>query len=151
MRVPRALERLLRIRGLEEEQRRIKLEASVASLQKLEQARKAAAKMEREGRARVAESAVSGDVADRVAGMVETDTARARARILEPRIAAAEMESVERRREFLEKRVERRQAATLIEEAAAREELEAERRSQREIDDWFGTRTHRQADGEEQG
>jgi len=151
MSVPRALERLLRIRGIEEEQRRLRLEAATARLQSLEQAREAAAQRERQGRARITESAVSGELADRVAGLVETDTARARARILEPRVAAAETETIERRREFLEKRVERRQAATLMEEAAARDELESGRRSQRGIDEWFGARVYREADAEEQG
>jgi len=149
MSVPKALERLLRIRGLEEEQRRLRLEAAVARLQSFEQAREAAAQMERDGRARLTAGAVSGDLPDRVAGAVETDTARVRARMLEPRIAAAEIETIERRRDFLEKRVEHRQAATLIEQAAARDEFESERRSQRDIDEWFGTRMYRQADDAE--
>ena len=151
MSVPKALERLLRIRGIEEEQRRLRLEATVARLQSLGQDRVAAAQMEREGRARLTAGAVSGELADRVAGAVEADTARARARMLEPRIAAAEIETIERRREFLEKRVEQRQAATLIEQAAARDELESGRRSQRDIDEWFGARMYRQADATEKG
>jgi hypothetical protein len=151
MSVPKALQRLLRIRGLEEEQRRLELEAAIAGLQSLEQAREAAAQMHREARAHIAESAISGELVDRVAGLVETDTARAWERLLEPRIEAAEMETTQRRREFLQKRIERRQAATLIEEAAARDDVELERRSRQSIDEWFGTRLHRQADSEEQG
>jgi hypothetical protein len=146
--MPKALERLLRIRGLEENQRRLTLESAHARLQSLEQARDAAMKIERRGRAWLAESASSGELADRVAGLVESDAARARVRTLEPRVAAAEIETVRRRCEFLDKRVERRQAATLSEEAAARDLLVSERRSQRNIDEWFLERMHRQADDE---
>ena len=39
--------------------------------------------------------------------------------------------------EFLAKRVERRQAETLIEETEAREAIEADRRNQQSIDDWY--------------
>ena len=151
MSVSKALERLLRIRRLEVEQRRLKLEAALARLQVLEHARHEAAEMERQGRARVIESASSGELADRVAGLVQSDAARARMKMLEPRIAAAEIETFDRRREFLEKRVERRQAATLIEQATARDELEQERRIQGTIDDQFATRIHRQAHEQEQG
>jgi flagellar export protein FliJ len=151
MSVSRALQRLLRIRGLEEEQRRLKLEAALARLRALEQARDQAAEIEKQGRARVVESARSGELADRVAGLVQSDAARARMRMLEPRIASAEIETIDARREFLEKRVERRQAATLIEQATAKEELEQGRRSQGSIDELFAARIHRKAKEQEQG
>ena len=142
MGVAKALERLLRIRGLEEEQRRLTLDAAQARLQSLERARDAAVEMGRRARSWIAER--PGELVDRVAGRVEADAARAHVRVLEPRIAAAEIETVQRRREFLDKRVERRQAATLAEEAAARNELEMERRSQRNTDEWFLGRMRRQ-------
>jgi hypothetical protein len=47
------------------------------------------------------------------------------------------------REEFLAKRVERRQAETLIKETEARDAIEAGRRSQQNLDDWFGNRMHR--------
>src|SRR5215472_15784604 len=150
MGVSRALQRLLRIRGLEEEQRRLKLEAALARLRALQQARDQAAEIEKQGRARVIESACSGELADRVAGLVQSDAARARMRMLEPRIASAEIETIDARREFLEKRVERRQAATLIEQATAKEELEQGRRSQGNIDEQFAARIYRQAKEQEQ-
>ena len=107
-------------------------------LKSLEQARSAALQMEKQGRARVSASVVSGAIADRQAGLVETEAARRRARMLAARIAAAEKETVARREEFLDKRVQRRQAETMVEEAQAREDLESGRRSQRTIDDWYG-------------
>lgn len=149
MSVSKSLARLVRIRGIEEEQRRLSLESALQKQQMLEQAREAAAQREKQGRASVRASLFSGAIADRQAGLVETDAGQRHARVLNPRIAAVETETMERRQEFLDKRTERRQAETLIEQAEAREELQSDRRSQRGIDDWFGARRHRQAAGEE--
>jgi flagellar export protein FliJ len=140
------LDRLLRIRALEEEQRRASLETALEDLDALKQARAAAGKRERQARARVGASAVSGDVLDRHAGVVEMAAARRRTILLAPRIAACEAEAERRREEFLEKRVERRQVGTLIEEAEAREERESGRRSQRAVDDWYAAQRHEQTE-----
>ncbi len=145
MSAPKGIERLRRIRALEEEQLRLGLEAAVARVQSLEQARADAIEMERQGRASIAESAVSGEVSDRVAGVVQAEGARARRQRLGPRIAAAQMDVDESRRALLDKRVERHQAAVILEEAAAREELDSNRRAQRAVDDWFGARLRRNA------
>jgi hypothetical protein len=64
--------------------------------------------------------------------------------VLKPRIASAELESAALRQEFLAKRVERRQAETLIRETEVQDELEGERRAQQAMDDWFGNRTQRE-------
>ena len=74
---------------------------------------------------------------DRLAGIEETRAALRCASALKPRIAAAAADVMDLRAEFLAKRVERRQAETLIEEAAARDALEASRRSQQSLDDWY--------------
>jgi flagellar export protein FliJ len=139
----KALERLLHVREMEEEQQRLDLESALGRLQHLERAREKAGAREREGRALVGESVQTGHLVDRQAGLVETSVASNHARALAPRIAAAEEEVLRRRQEFLEKRVERRQAETLIEEAEAQEAVESGRRSQRNLDDWFGSRKHR--------
>jgi flagellar biosynthesis chaperone FliJ len=149
MGVPKGLERLLHIRGVEEEQRRRSLESALAQLKALEHARHAALQMDKRGRARVSASVVSGAIADRQAGQFESEMGRRRARMLAARIADTEKEAVARHQEFLEKRIERRQAETLVEEAQAREDLESGRRSQRSIDDWYGARRRRRGDGEQ--
>jgi hypothetical protein len=56
---------------------------------------------------------------------------------LAPRIADAESEVAARRQEFLAKRVECRQAGTLIREAEARDSVISARRTQQGMDDWF--------------
>ncbi len=144
MGVSKALDRLLGIRELEEEQHRLALESALGELRDLERARDAAGAREREGRELVRGSAKSGELADREAGLVETATARRQAWVLAPRIAASQAESIRLRQEFLAKRVQRRQAETLIEEAAARDAGELNRRSQQNLDDWYGSHKHRE-------
>jgi hypothetical protein len=80
---------------------------------------------------------------DRLAGLEETRAADRQAAVLAPRIADAELDVVALRQEFLRKRVERRQAETLIRETEARDAVEANRRGQQMLDDWFGNKTHR--------
>lgn len=138
----KVLERLRRIRALEEDQRRAALESALGELDALKRAQMAAADAQRNGRARVGSSAASGNVVDRRAALVEIEAAIRRSRMLAPRIAASEREAAVRRDQFSEKRVERRQAGTLVEQAEAQEEFEAERQMQRSLDDWYGARKH---------
>lgn len=146
---PKTLERLLRIREIEEEQNRLQLDAALAKLESLERARDAAAEKERQGRMLVGASVHSAEIADRQAGLMETETARRRVRILALRIASAQKETLDRRRDFVDKRIERRQAETLVERDDNREKLESDRRSQRSVDDWFGARRHRRGDDDQ--
>ena len=145
MNASKAIERLLRIRALEEEQRRASLESALGELDALKRAQNAARQSERRGRARVGASAASGEVIDRQVALVEMETARRRVGLLEPRIAASELEAARRRQELLAKRIERRQAGTLVEEARMGEEIESGRRNQKAVDDWYGARKHRKA------
>jgi len=147
---PKTIERLLHIREIEEEQKRLQLDAALANLESLERTRDAAAEMGRQGRTLVGESVISGVIADRQAGLMETEIARRCARLLALRIASAQKEVIERRRDFIDKRIERRQAETLMEQDETREKLESGRRSQRSVDDWYGARTHRRG-GDDQG
>jgi hypothetical protein len=81
---------------------------------------------------------------DRLAGLEEARTADRIVSVLEPRIKAQEEEVVARRQEYLLKRIERRQAETLIQESEAREAIEADRRGQQSLDDWYGARQYRE-------
>ena len=149
---PKTLERLLHIREIEEEQKRLQLDAALAKLESVERTREAAAEMERQGRTLVAASVVSGEIAERQAGLMETEIARRRARMLAMRIASAQKETIERRHDFIDKRIERRQAETLVARDDTREKLESGRRNQRSVDDWYGARMHRQgSDDQDQG
>ena len=143
MAVSRALRRLLRIRNLEEEQSRIALESAVGDLRQLENAQAATAERDRRGRRLFDSSVHTGDLPDRLAGLVEQNAADRAQRALAPRILDAEQDVAGLRENYLDKRVERRQAETLVKESEARDALDADRKSQRGLDDWFRNRVHR--------
>jgi flagellar biosynthesis chaperone FliJ len=143
------LRRLLRIRELEEEQNRLALESAMGELLRLEHALTATLDRERRGRRLIGASAQTGEVMDRVAGFEEKRSADCHAVALKPIIEFQAEEVTARREDFLEKRVERRQAETLIQEAEAQEDLDADRRGQQSLDDWYSSRLYREGAGAE--
>jgi flagellar biosynthesis chaperone FliJ len=145
MAVSASLKRLLRVRTLEEEMSRQTLEAAMAELRRLEAAIEAAAASQRAGRRRIASSASNGELADRLAGIEQQRSAEAQGKVLEPWRQEAAEEAEVRREDLLTRRVEMRQAETLVKEAEARAAAEADRRAQLTLDDWFGARLHREA------
>jgi hypothetical protein len=149
MAVSRALRRLLRIRDIEEEQCRLALDLAVQDLTRLQNALGEAAHRSSGGRRLVQASASSGELADRLAGLEETRAADCRTVALMPRISDAAQDVAILREDYLAKRIERRQAETLIEEAEAQEVVESQRRNQQGLDDWYRNRRHRaQQEGE---
>ncbi|MGD0799901.1 MAG: hypothetical protein ABR906_01150 [Terracidiphilus sp.] len=144
MAVSRALRRLLRIRDLEEEQCRLALESALGELHRLEHALTANIERGRRGRMLVDSSARTGQLPDRLAGFEETRSAGRYVEVLEPRIGAKGEEVTGLRQKFISKRVERRQAETLIKETEAREQIEDDRRSQQALDNWFSSRLYRE-------
>ena len=149
MAVSRAMRRLLQVLEIQEEECRAAMESARAELKRLEQALAWSVERERGGRRLVAASAATGEITDRIAGIEETHVAKRIAKALAPRIAESESAVNSRQHEFLGKRIERRQTETLIEEAEALESVEAGRRAQRDLDDWFLSR--RAAPGEVRG
>jgi flagellar export protein FliJ len=137
-----SLRRLLHIRTLEEEQRKLALDSALAELHRLEGALGATRARERAGRSRIALSSRSGDAADRIAGLVECESARHRAQILEARISETTQRIGRSRDEYLAKRVERRQVETVIQEARSAQDAETARREQQGVDEWFSARHH---------
>jgi hypothetical protein len=151
MAVSRALRRLLRIRDLEEEQHRLVLESALGEIHALERALAATAARDRAGRELSHVGIRSGEWIDRKSGDVERDAAHRSAAVLLPRLAASEEEAAHRRAEFMRKRVERRQAETLIEQTEASDAIEAGRRSQQSLDEWYRSRLYRQLDSRTEG
>ncbi|MGD1062345.1 MAG: hypothetical protein ABR860_03715 [Terracidiphilus sp.] len=149
MAVSRAMRRLLQVLEIQEEECRAAMESARAELKRLEQALTWSVERKRGGRQLVAASAATGEITDRIAGIEETRVAKRIATALAPRIAESESAVNLRQHEFLGKRIERRQTETLIEEAEALESVEAGRRVQRDLDDWF--RSRRAAPGEVRG
>jgi flagellar export protein FliJ len=145
MAVSRALRRLLRIRNLEEEQNRRALELAVGELNRLESALTATEEKERRGRRWIESSVRAGDPMDRFAGLEEIRAASRHGKALAPRIESQQEDVADLRQEFLDKRVERRQAETMIEKNEAREAVENDRHGQQSLDDWYSSRRHRNA------
>jgi flagellar biosynthesis chaperone FliJ len=141
--VSQALRKLLRIRNLEEEQSRTALEAGMAELRALEAVLVDTVVRDRRGRRLVEASAETGELPDRLAGLEEQHAAGRWQRGLAPRIQNAEQDVASLREEYLARRVERRQAETLVEKSVARAAAEVDRRSQQGLDDWFRNRLHR--------
>jgi flagellar biosynthesis chaperone FliJ len=143
MAVSAAMRRLLRVRELEEEQRKTALEGAMGELHRLEQALSRARLRGRAGRRLVTVSAKTGEAADRLAGLAESAAGEKHGAYLVPRITEAEERVAELREEFLVSRVERRQAETLIAEAEARAMVVTGRREQQALDDRFGVKRQR--------
>lgn len=133
MAVSKALKRLLRVRGLEEEQRRAALESALADLRRIETGLEECCVLERRGRDLMR---ATQETAERVAGRVELDAAQRRARVLAVRRTEAERLAMQSNAAFLEARVERRQAETLVEEAQTRENIALAHSAQQSLDEW---------------
>ncbi len=149
MAVSKALLRLLRVRGIEEEHRRITLETASQQLRNLEKARDAALAREGQGRALTKRSVELGELLDRISGLVETAAGRSQAHSLSSQIEVSEAERFRLQQELFEKRTERRQAETLVEETQALDATAEDRRSQQALDDWYGSRRFRARQDEE--
>ena len=143
MAVSRAMRRLLAVLETQEEQRRAALESAVADLRRMEKALDATVARERAGRILVSASVATGELVDRLAGVEEALAAHRHGSALKPRIAETELRVAEGRRELIEKRIERRQAETLIEKTEANDAIVSGRREQREMDDQFLSQSHR--------
>jgi flagellar export protein FliJ len=139
----RSLRRLCEIRQAEEEQSHVILESAVAELQHLVTA--LAECRERVNRAQllIALSMQTGELVNRIAGLEESRSADRMAQTLASKIDAAENEVREKRRKFLDKRIERRQVETVCEAMKARDAVEMNRRNQLLLDDWHRSQRNR--------
>lgn len=130
------LRRLLKLRALMEELSQLELERRHGEVRRLEAAAERGRAEARTTRRDALRRLEAGDPewgmdfadADLLAWKSGNLLALAEAR--RPEVEAA-------RAEFLERRLERRQVETLVEEAAAAEAIEDGRREQKSVDDWF--------------
>lgn len=143
MAIPSALDRLFRVRELEEEQCRTAVEEAAGQVRRLENAVAAARERMLRGRRLISASAQSGDLLDRIAGLEETRSAGRAQENLSSRVKDAETALANLRQIFLAKRVERRQVETLLKQEEAALAFAADRRDQRVLDDWHRMRGFR--------
>jgi flagellar export protein FliJ len=136
----RTLERLWRLRELEEEQSRLALEERVQDRDRIVQRLESASRAAVQSRRIFAERLGDPDTAARTGALVELEHARRRQAAIRPQFEVAETNVEMGREEFLTRRTARRQLETLLEREhrAAREEIV--RRAQQMLDDWYGRR-----------
>ena len=134
------LNRLLRLRELEEDQARLAFEVAAEARQRVVEERKRATERLRDGRDIFLLEAGSADTSRRAGGLAQLEQARRLQARIEPRLAAADAELARQRQEFLNRRIDREQVETLSAEARRAKEIEAGRRAQQMLDDWYGRR-----------
>ncbi|HUB29946.1 MAG TPA: hypothetical protein VL967_09620 [Terracidiphilus sp.] len=140
MPIPRGFERLLRIRTLEEEQSRAALAAALAELNSFTRALEETLARAQGGRRLLHKALASGEISERLAGLVEISTAKIRAEALTVRLREAERRVDELKSELLGRQVKRRQSEILVDRLRTLDALEADRRIQRELDEWYRAR-----------
>ncbi len=144
MPVSKALRRLLHVRDVEEEQHRLRLESALSELLVLQRARLSANSRARGGRALLVAAVRAAEITDRTAALVECQAGIQCASALALTISVAESNVLHLRETYLQKRLERRQAQTLVEEADVQEAVESGRRGQQVLDAAYGTRKYRE-------
>ena len=118
-----------------------RLSPSQGELNRLEDALKATENRDRRGRVLVDASARTGELPDRLSGLEEMRTAIRIAAVLALRIEAKKMDVANRQLEFQSTRVARKQAESLITAAESVDAVDAGRRSQQALDDWYSSRS----------
>jgi hypothetical protein len=147
--VSRGLRRLYELRQIEELQKASLFELAVAELDQLKNALEVAHIRKGNGRALVERSVMTGETQDRLFGVEEIAAAVRISAVLESRLRSA-AEKVQRiRNEFLNKRLEKRQAGTLLESALEREAGLAQRKMQLALDEWTRLRRREEGGGQE--
>ncbi len=141
----RVLSRLLRLRELEEEQSRIKLEVVARARELVARADDSVKARLRAGLREAGAGLLSGEALTRMAGQAAVEVGIQWQDRLVIRIRETEAELVRQREEFLVRRTSRRQVEMLAEadEKICREK--AERQAQQMLDDWFGQKRHANA------
>lgn len=137
MLISRALQRLLRILDLEEEQRRMALDSARGELAGMERSRNAAVERQRAGRRLITAGMQRAELEDTLGGIAENEAGARHQAALDRRIAAQTINVSALREAFLSKRIERQQTETLIREAETEQRRLAERRGQQSLDDGY--------------
>lgn len=135
MSVSSGLKRLLRVRSLQEEQRRLALESARDECDRLQKLLAALRERAANGRVIVKQGIGSADSADRIVGLAEQDLALRVGAHLGQAIEAAELRLLAVRAHYLSARTEKRQAEVLIANRQQEEARENARKEQRVLDE----------------
>jgi hypothetical protein len=138
--VRRTLTRLLRLRELEEEQSRLKLEAAVTNRNRAQKEFEAAVGRQAQGRRDFVTGILRQSQLERAGGGMEMERASRERLRLQPALETADAEVMRQQAELLVRRTGRRQVETLVKNERTKVEVEAGRRAQQMLDDWYGRR-----------
>lgn len=139
------MSRLLRLRELEEEQNRRKLEVVATARELVARANDSVKAQVRAGLREARLGLLSGETLTRIAGQAAVEVGIQWQDRLASRMREAEAELVRQQEEFLMRRTSRRQVEVLAQtdEKICREKME--RQAQQMLDDWFGQKRHANA------
>jgi len=135
-----AMRRLLHIREIQEDKSRSLLKNLVRELEGLKASLVLAGIWEREGRQLVGDSARSGELSDRIAGLAQERDAIHAGALLDERVSAAELHVAEQRQIYLAARMQLRQARALEEKINQLDSRDEARKAQSDLDEWFRSR-----------
>jgi flagellar export protein FliJ len=136
----KTLDRLERIRRLEEEQSRLELEAAVVERNHLLQLKEQASGQRTDGRRQFAAGVLDQKPLERQRGLMAMEQASRVEQWLAPAVTEADQEVERQRTEFLHRRTARLQVETLADEERRKSAAEVARRAQQMLDDWYGRR-----------
>lgn len=147
--MPAALARLLRLRSLLENSSRTELERRAALAARIDRAQELERQTIRASRAQALKTICEGGPAIEQSQQRTTEWSSAEAAVwreqqLQPLAAATARRVAEARAEFLERRKERQQAESVLDAERRRLQADQQRRAQRDLDDWFGTKLVRE-------
>jgi len=145
------LQRLLRLRELEEEQSRVALQAAAGGRDRIALELAIARQRQVRERENFVERIGDSDTAARTGAGMAMEQARGQQMRVMPRLKELEAEVTRRRGDFLTRRKERRQVEVLVEQDQENARTEVARRAQQMLDDWYGRRLLRQAAQPEKG
>jgi flagellar biosynthesis chaperone FliJ len=134
------LDRLWRLRELEEEQSRLELESRVGKRNRIAQNRTEAAADVARSRGEFHARLGDPDAAARTGALVEWEEARLRQDAIRSQLENAEAAVEVQRDDFFARRIARRQVESLLEGEREAGRVETARRAQQILDDWFGRR-----------
>lgn len=141
MAISKAILRLRQILDIEEESCRREMEAAQRDHSMLLLALADAGTQQRAGRCLAVQGMAHGVLPDRLAGIEIAQSGERRAAALRERIEESLRLVEKQRAAYLSKRVERRQAEELVNQAHQQEAQEAERHAQQSLDDWYSARS----------
>lgn len=137
----RELRGLVALREVQEQQAALRLESAIRELRRLEREREIANARSSKARELVRTSATTGQLEDRLSGLQGIVSAELSCQRLATRVHAANQRVERIRFDAIAKRVEKRQAEILLENALNQDVLRSLRRNRMLLDEWQRYRT----------